>query len=190
MALYPTDSIRGRAARAVMAGLTAALLIFAPATAWAHGDDESERAFDLVRQAIALIVNTPDDTMAIADKIDDAIGSGDTSDVRIPLVEQARDALAAGDVHKARALLEQSIGARVHTSGADPVAVGHAPPPITGAGTGTVAAIDALPGRGGLRGGEWALLAVCVAVALAGVTLSIRLRPHLPHVTTHGEVAR
>lgn len=168
-----------RPARLLATLVTLVLILLTPATAWAHGDAGSTRAFDLVRQAIALIVNTPDDMAAIADKVNDALDSADPSEVRLPLVTKAKDTLAAGDLHQTRALLEQSIGARVHTSGADPVVIGQAPPPVTGEDTGTLATIEAVPGRHGLRGGDWVLLVTSLVVAVLGVGLSVRLRPHL-----------
>ncbi|MFD8495795.1 hypothetical protein [Amycolatopsis sp. NPDC059657] len=166
---------------ALSAVLTVLLLAFVPAQAWAHGDEGTDRAYDLVRQAIALIVNTPDDMDAISDKINDAIGAKDPSNVQIPSVQQAKQAADGGDLHQARSLLEQSIGARVHTGVAEPVPIGQ-PAPVTGADTGTVAAIDELAGRGALNGGDWIMLAISVVVGLGGVVLSLRLRPrHLPH---------
>lgn len=55
------------------------MLALIPAVAWAHDDEEAGRSYDLVRQAIALIVNTPRDVELIADKIDDALGAEDPS---------------------------------------------------------------------------------------------------------------
>ena len=165
-----------------LAALVVVLLVATvPGVAWGHGGEENERAYDLTRQAIALIVNTPDDMDAIADKINDAIEAKNASGVQMPLVEQAKGALEAGDMHQARALLEKAIGARVHTSTAEPVPIGQ-PAPATGSETGTVAAIDALPGRDGMSNLDWVMLALSAVVLVGGVTLSVRLRPrHLPH---------
>jgi hypothetical protein len=184
---HPRVGSRTRAAAALATGLAITLLAFVPVPAWAHGDEDNPRAFDLVRQAIALIVNLPTHTDEIEDKIKDAAESEDTSDVQVPLVEQAMEALDAGDLHRTRALLEQSIGARVHTGDADPVVIGKVPPPTTGEETGTLAAIDALPGRHGLQSDDWALLAISIALAAAGIALSFTLRPHIVH-GSHREV--
>ncbi len=172
--------------------LTVALLLIiatavAPRPAWAHGEGDSDKALVLVRQAIAYLVNTPPNMDGATDKIGDAAEAEDKAGVQLPLVEQAKDAMEAGemgsvDVHKVRALLEQSIGAHVHTGPTDPVAIGQVPPPVTGAETGTLAAIDPMPGRGGLTGGDWALLVISMLVGLGGLALSILLRPHLPSV--------
>ncbi len=156
--------------------------LVAPGTAMAHGADDSDMSLILVRQAIAYIVNTPNDMGAIEDKMNDAGKAPDQSGVKIPLIEQAQAAFKTGDMHKVRALLESSIGARVHTNGADPVSIRAVPPPLTGTDTGTLATIDPMPGRGPLSGGDWFLLAISIAVGLGGLALSIRLRPHLPHI--------
>jgi hypothetical protein len=186
--MSPRFSTRRRTGRRIpaAAGLTALvaalLLAAAPAPAWAHGDEESMPAYDLVRQAIALIVNTPDDHEAIEDKVNDALEAEDTSQVKLPLVEQAKEAFEADDMHQVRSKLEAAIGARVHTGDAEPVPIGE-PAPVTGEETGTVAAIDALPGRGGLTGGDWVLIAVSALVGLIGIALSVWVRPrvHRPH---------
>ena len=162
---------------AVVAALT---LAFVPGTAWAHGPEDTGRAYDLVRQAIALIVNTPDDMDAIADKVNDAMEAEDSSGVQITLVKQAEQAMEAGDLHQTRALLEKSIGARVHTDASEPVPIGQ-PAPV-GADTGTVAAVDPMPGRSGIDGSDWIMLALSVVVGVGGIALSLELRPrHLPH---------
>lgn len=185
---HTTPQLRRRLSAAVIGGISALVLALAPATAAsAHGDDEPTAAIALARQAIALIVNTPDDADMIADKINDAAESKDTDGVQIPLVDQAKDALAAGDLHETRTLLEQAIGARVHIGDADPVVIGDVPPPAIAADTGTLAAIDALPGRDGLHRTEWILLIISVLIAAAGLVLSARLRPHPVHTTPPGD---
>jgi hypothetical protein len=165
---------------AVVAALALALTFVPGTAAWAHGPEDTERAYDLVRQAIALIVSTPDDMDGIADKVNDAMEADDASGVQITLVKQAEQAMEAGDLHQTRALLEKSIGARVHTDASEPVPIGQ-PAPV-GADTGTVAAVDPLPGRDGVAGSDWIMLALSLLVGLGGIALSLQLRPrHLPH---------
>ncbi|MEP6526844.1 MAG: hypothetical protein ABJA86_06735 [Nocardioidaceae bacterium] len=159
-----------------MAALTTALLVLTPSVAWAHGEGESNMAFDLVRQAIGLIVNTPDDTAAIEDKINDALHAEDKSDVKMPPVQRAIEALDSGDLDQTRLLLEVAIGARSGTDSSEPVRLGTAPP-VTGEETGTLAATDPLPGRDGLSGGDWALLIASVLVGLMGAAAAFWLRP-------------
>jgi hypothetical protein len=165
--------------------LAAVLLAVAGAPAWAHGD----KAYTLVREAIALMVNKPSAHDAILDKINDALQAKDKSNVDMPLVAQAKDAFLAGDGHKAQALLEQSIGAQVHTSTAEPMPINTPPPspgassepmpPMAEASASPAAAMADLPGRGSLGGGDWVLIVVSLLVGVGGILLAARLRPHL-----------
>lgn len=185
-----TRPARRQPARQLAAAvMVTAIVLLLPASAWAHGTGESDKAFDLVRQAIALIVNTPSDMDAITEKINDAVDAKDTTNVQMPLVRQAKDAVDTGDMHQVRRLLEQSIGARVHTGPADPVPIGN-PAPAVGADTGTLASVDGLPGRHGLTGGDWIVLAVSLVAVLGGLGLAIRLRPHRPSSSSNPQPAR
>jgi hypothetical protein len=171
---------------ALAALLAAAMLALTPANAWAYGAGDSDKSLVLVRQAIALIVNTPANMAAITDKINDALKAKDKSNVNLSLVQQAKDTLDSNDMHQVRRLLEAAIGARPHTGRADPVPIGNAPP-LVGEDTGTGVVADPVPGRGPLSGGDWVLLALALAIGVAGVAASLRLRPHLPHSPTPPE---
>jgi hypothetical protein len=170
-----------------LALITAAVVALGPTVAWAHGGDENTSAYDSVRQAIALIVNSPGNHEAIDDKIGDALESDDTVRVNLDLVKQAHAAMEREDEHATRRLLEAAIGARVHTGNADPVPIGE-PAPLTGAATGTVAAVDAMPGRYGLTSAVWTTLAVSLLVASAGATLAFQLRPRRSPSGPSGEL--
>lgn len=177
---------------AFLAGL--ALLIVAsasPAGAHEGEEDDAPEGSTLVQQAIAILVNTPDDVMAATDKVEDALATSDQVGVDVDLLSQAADALAAGDIHEARSLLERSIGAQPHLNDADPAPIGEvgdevATPtepdsptePATGADPGVAVANDPLETARDLNGGDWAALAVLVAIGAAGVALSLRFRPH------------
>jgi hypothetical protein len=145
--------------------------------AFAHGGDESKEGSVLVQQAIAYLVNEPNNLMAADEKVGDALATSDHVGVDVRLVTSARAALADGDGHRARSLLEQSIGARSHLDRADPAPIRQMGPAPTGADTGTVVAIDPLPGRRGLTGGDWIVLVGLVGVGALGIFLAIRFRP-------------
>lgn len=153
-------------------------MLLAAGPAFAHGDGESDKAGDLVRQAIAHIVHDPNNTMAAAEKIDDAKNAADKEGVDMDLVAQAGDALERGDFHQARTLLERSIGARPHLSGDDPLPIGQTRPLATGAETGIDVVTDPLAPHRGLTGGDWAAFAGLVALGALGVYLALRFRPH------------
>lgn len=168
-------------------GVAALALALSAAPAAAHGGDESDEAGVLVRQAIALIVNTPDDTMAIEDKITDATEAEHQEGVDVALVRRAGEALEAGELHRARALLEVSIGARAHLSNALPRDVREAP---AKPGTGTVGlhlatgddpggglADDPLVAHRRFDGRATATLVLSVLLVAVGLGLSVRFRP-------------
>ena len=164
--------------RAGTAALMAAVVVLlGAAPAVAHGDDESNKAGDLVRQAIAHIVHDPRDTMAAAEKIEDAENAADKKGVDMSLVAQAGDALERGDVHQARTLLERSIGARPHLSGEDPLPIGETRPLATGAETGIDVVTDPLAPHRALTGPDWAALSALGALGALGVYLALHFRP-------------
>jgi hypothetical protein len=167
--------------RMVPVALMLWLLVAAASPARADEPGESDEASVLVRQAIALIVNTPDDMEAIEDKIKDAQEVKNQEGVKIELVEQAGEALEQGDMHRVRSLLEQSIGARPHLGG-DVPPIGETSSLgsgalATGEQTGTNVAIDPLEPKRGLDGGAWVMLAVSLGLVLLGAWLALRWRP-------------
>lgn len=96
----------------LVAVLTGSVL-FGASQAGADEPDESTVASELVRQAIALIVNTPDNVEAAREKVGDALKVDNREGVDIALVRDADDALAAGDLHQARTLLDEQANASV-----------------------------------------------------------------------------
>jgi hypothetical protein len=154
------------------------LVVFIGAgTASAHGGDESDEASVLVRQAIAILVNDSGNLAAAAEKVDDAEAAADQEGVDLVLLEEAAAALAAGDGHQARSLLERSIGARSHLDGGDPAPIGQVAQPLVGADTGVAIATDPLDVGRDLTTGDWAALGGLLAIGAIGVALSRRFRP-------------
>lgn len=141
---------------------------------------ESTVASELVRQAIALIVNTPDDMETIEDKVGDALEVANQVGVDIDLVRQAGDALEQGDLHTARALLERSIGARPHLGATDVAPIGEISEDRTarGAEPGEAPILDPLD-TSDVDGGDTAAIVVGAILALAGVVLGVRWRPRV-----------
>jgi hypothetical protein len=178
-----SSEVASRRATRAVALIVAVLLagLVAPASASAHGAGESDESLMLVRQAIAYLVNKPGDMEHVEDKINDALEAPHKEGVNLVLVKQAKDALDAGDMAQVRQLLEKSIGARPYTGSQDPVQIGKVPPPLTGEDTGTLAALDPMPGRHGLTAGDWGAIVAAVLIALIGIALSFRLRPKTAH---------
>lgn len=188
--------------------LVAFVVVITVALSWtagasAHEGESSDKAADLVRQAIAVLVNEPENTDAAADKLNDASTAADQTGVDAKQLAAAKDALAGGDVHRARALAELSIGAQPHIAVADVPAIGETTPttaaPVgqmpgagmpaaqttsgspmpmaTGSDPGVAAFADPLSVRPALSGRDWAVLGVSIGLGLVGVFLALRFRP-------------
>ena len=175
------DNAVDRALNAVRAVLVTAVLgamvLVGAGPAAADEPGESTVASELVRQAIALIVNT-DDMEAVREKVGDALEVENREGVDIALVRQADEALAAGDMHEGRTLLEESIGARPHLGSSDVAAIREVSEDETarGAEAGEAPILDPLD-TGGLDGGDVAAIAAGAALMLAGALLAWRWRP-------------
>ena len=179
--------------RGLIAVTVAALVLLSlSAPAFAHEEEQSVEAAVLVRQAIALIVNTPGDRMAIEDKITDALKSKKPAGVDLDLVRQAGAAFDGGNLHRVRALLEVSIGAMPHMSDLGILPVGETRGPVmgaqqdmalhmaTGEESGTNVAIDPLSARRRLDAGTWIALSAALAIILGGLALAFAFRPPIP----------
>ncbi|MGW2520354.1 hypothetical protein ACWC09_25695 [Streptomyces sp. NPDC001617] len=170
----------GGAVHATFVGLlTAGLFSFSGTAAFAHGGEESDRAFDLVGQGIAYRVTRPHDSMDIHDKINNSLEAKDTSHVDLAYVRQPRKAFKSGDL------------TATASCWSGPSAPAWPPPRRPGPDqqptsdhrteTGTLVVADPLPGRGALHAGDWGLPAASVAAGVAGIAVAIRIRPHHTH---------
>jgi len=162
----------------LMVAATAALAI----PAQAHESEKSMKATDLVRQAIAFIVNEPDHADKAFDKMNDALNSNDQAGIYVDYVKQAVIAEKAGNTHHARGLLEASIGAKPHMSGMDPAPIRQLSQPLAvGAEVGAGIADDPLQLSAEFTGINLALLAASlIAIAMGGL-MAIRMRPRHRH---------
>lgn len=167
----------------VLAVLALAGALSLPQVAFAHGDEEAVPARQSVLEAIAYVVNTPDNMDMITDKLKDAQDSQDKAGVDIAEVKQAVTALSAGNMPQVRALLEQSIGAKVDLTGLNVRHVLQVPAGLasvslaTGQQAGTQVVTDEMPGRGSLTGGDTTLLVIAALAAAGGALLSTKFRP-------------
>ena len=165
---------------ALLATLFAVGVTAGPAAADTPG--ESDESAQLVRQAIALIVNTPAATGRIKEKVDDALQAPKQAGVDLALVKQAAALFPTRNMHQVRALLERSIGAQPHRGDQDPLPPGQTrgTPGMalaTGAQTGTDVAVDPLAPDRRLSSADWLGLVALAALAGAGLWLADRFRP-------------
>ena len=151
---------------------TGALMI----PAQAHEGEKTMKATELVKQGIAFLVEKPMDSGLALDKMKDALDSTDQAGVYLDYVKQAQVAENAGDIHKARALLEASIGAKPHISGVEPAPIGQmtVQPPIS-----LNASIpnDPLELAADFSGLNIALLAISAIAIALGAWMAFRMRP-------------
>ena len=147
---------------------------------------ESDESAHLVREALALIVNTPANMTAIEEKIDDALKAPKQDGVDLGLVAEAKAAFPPRNMHEVRVLLERSIGAQPHRGPRDPLPIRETrgSPGMkmaTGTETGTDVVVDPLAPDRSRPAGDWLALTGFALVAAVGVWLSIRFRPRLSH---------
>ena len=136
--------------------------------AWAHGGDETLEGYLLVQQALGhLAHDTSHEGMDLAmEKVDDALAAKDQDGVSVQEVTQAKAALEAGQVVKARTLLQDSIKDALSEL-----------PPATGIETGTTIVSPEQPGRDGLTGQDWLFLIGSAVLVAVGAILAYRFRP-------------
>lgn len=159
----------GRGLSLVSVGLLGLLGLLATApAAYAHGGDESKEGYILVQQALGHLAH--DTSMTGIDlameKVDDALAAEDQDGVAVAQVEQAKQALDAGQVGQARTLLQSSIKQALSELA-----------PAMGEETGTTVVVPALPGRNALTGRDWGFLTASLIFLLAGLGLAFRFRP-------------
>ena len=158
-----------------------------PAAADAPG--ESDESAHLVREALALIVNTPDNMAAIEEKIDDALKAPKQDGVDLGLVAEAKAAFPPQNMHDVRVILERSIGAQPHRGPRDPLPIRETrgSPGMkmaTGTETGTDVVVDPLTPDRSRSAGDWLALTGFAVVAAVGVWFAIRFRPRSHHYET------
>lgn len=169
---------------ALVAVLAVLLTVMAAGPVAADEPGESDESAQLVREAIALIVNTPGDMEGIEEKVVDALEAPKQEGVDLDLVQQAAALFPTEDMHEVRALLERSIGAQPHMGSRDPLPIGETrgSPGMgmaTGAQSGTDVVIDPLAPDRSLSAVDWLGLGGLVALAVIGGLLALRFRPRL-----------
>ena len=173
----------GTIKRVLIAGTVIAVITAVPTSAGADGEGEADAARVLVLQAIALIVDSPDDEHEIEERLEHAHEATHQEGVDLDLVEQAAAALHDGDHERARELLQTSIGA-------GPVGAEGIPEPIreargepgqpafaVGAETGTTVVLDDYEPSAALDGGYVALIVLSAAAIVVGALLAWLFRP-------------
>ena len=150
-------------------------------SAMAHEGEESVPAITNVQEAIAILAEHPGSFPAAEvaehamDKVVDALESEDPRGVQLELVQQAKDALDAGQNDDALFLLERSIGACPGAPVIEPQDAPRTPPPLSSPcpSVAHIQVLDRTP-VGGTQ--EPVLIAVGAVLVLAGLGLARRIR--------------
>jgi len=97
--------------------------LLAPPSALAHGGDDEANAVDLVEQALAIVVNTPDAVGEALERVEAALAEEaeeSTGELDIASLELAAVALETGDLHDAEDALVAALGIDPHADEVDP----------------------------------------------------------------------
>ncbi|GMQ98128.1 MAG: hypothetical protein BMS9Abin17_0634 [Acidimicrobiia bacterium] len=109
---------------AVAVALAGAGVLAAPPSALAHGGDDEANAVDLVEQALAIVVNTPDAVGEALERVEAALAEEaeeSTGELDIASLELAAVALETGDLHDAEDALVAALGIDPHANEDEPV---------------------------------------------------------------------
>jgi hypothetical protein len=119
----------GRFVRLLPAGLLVISLVLVGAgPALAHGEEGEAEPVDLVEQALAIVVNSPDAMSEAQEKIEAALAAdpADLEGLDLEALERALVAVEAGDAHAAEDALIETLGRDPHPEEMvdEPAAVG------------------------------------------------------------------
>lgn len=155
--------------RSTLALLVLSLTALMGSPAQADAEGETTVGYLLVQQALGHLAHDSSMTgIEVAlQNVGDALAASDQEGVDLAQLEQAKAALKAGQVGRARVLLQESIQGAVADL-----------PAATGEQTGTRVVAAELQGRPDMRGQDWALLVVSVLALVSGTWLALVFRPH------------
>ncbi len=118
---------RSRSAAVVMVAIVMAVVgvvVLTPIPALGHGGADEANAVDLVEQALAIVVNSPDAVGEALERVEAAlveVAEEPTKDLDVASLERAAVALEAGDLHGAEDALVASLGIDPHAEAVEPV---------------------------------------------------------------------
>jgi len=124
------NSSRKRLSAIAMAAVVAALVgvaALSPSPVSAHGGTDEVSAVDLVEQALAIVVNSPDATGDALERIGAALAEEaeePTGALDIASLELASISLETGDLHGAEDALVAALGIDPHATGGEPAETG------------------------------------------------------------------
>lgn len=118
---------------AVAVAVIGAFALVAP-PALAHGGADESGSVDLVEQALAIVVNSPDAVGEALERVEAALGEEaeePTGELDIASLELAAAALETGDLHGAEDALVAALGIDPHADEDEPVEAVEEPPSVS-----------------------------------------------------------
>lgn len=103
--------------------LSLGLVVWLALPALAHGEGGESDPVDLVEQALAIVVNTPDLVDEAVERVDEALeaeGAEPSGELDVPALEAAAAALEEGRLHDAEDSLIEALGQDPHAGSAEP----------------------------------------------------------------------
>jgi len=127
-----------RAIQVFATGLVVAVFVsaWASPSANAHGGEGESDPVNLVEQALAIVVNTPDAVGEALERVEDALveeAEGPTGDLDIAALEEAVLALEESRLHDAEDALVRALGRDPHLEDPEPANIGETAEPAESA---------------------------------------------------------
>ena len=152
--------------------LTVLVVSWAALPALAHGGEGESASVNLVEEALAIVVNTPDATGEALERVEEALEAEEvesSGELDVAALDDAAGALEEGRLHDAEDALVEALGQDPHARPAEPVSFSSAAAD-EGA---TAASLHGLTDRvdGGLRtpsAGGWTAIGLAVIAAAIG----------------------
>lgn len=156
--------------------LSLGLVVWLGLPAFAHGEEGESDPVDLVEQALAIVVNTPDAVDEAVERVDEALDAEEaepSGELNVPALEAAAAALEEGRLHDAEDSLIEAFGQDPHAGAAEPTSFSST---ATGEATGEVPAQHGLTERvdGGFgtpSGAGWTAIGLALVAGVIGVVL-------------------
>lgn len=114
--------------------VTIGVVAFGSTPAAAHGGGDEAAPVDLVEQALAILVNTPDAVGEVIERVEEALveeGEAPSGDLDLVALEEALSALEDGRSHDAEDALIAALGQDPHDDEPEPADPEAAPPADT-----------------------------------------------------------
>lgn len=156
--------------------LSVLVVLWSALPALAHGGEGESDPVNLVEQALAIVVNTPDAVDEALERVEEALGTEaaePSGELDVPALEEAAVALEDDRLHDAEDLLVEALGQDPHAGSAEPSSFSStAAEEVTGQMPPQHGLTDRVDGGFEIpSAGGWTAIGVAAAGAVVGVIL-------------------